>query len=383
MYRVVASQLAARFPFGMLSIILLLHVQLAFGDYTSAGIVLATQSAGQAISGPVSSRLMGRWGMRPVLTFTAIACSGLLITIALVHLPLLIVAGIAFFIGITTPPVTPAVRTLYPKLVSGHQLSALFSLDAAAQELIWVIGPVVAVVVTSQFGTAVGLCVAASFMLLGGAWFITSPSLGTVKIPRSRHGLGAVLKRPTVLIATTIGFFFVAAFAAIEAAIVAAFTPAGQSAGHGSIESGVVLALFAGGSLVGGLLIGHRPLRPWSLLVRHQHRAHRHRAVSREPQHLVAQRHAVFGRDRHSASLRRGVEHDQLNGQVFGDRRGIRLDRHGPTGRRCDRLCVRRNCHRRGRGSGCDPRLCGIARDLRAHRRKHHPLGARSQGPQH
>jgi MFS family permease len=267
-FRVVASQLAARFPFGMLSIILLLHVQLAFGDYTSAGIVLATQSAGQAISGPVSSRLMGRWGMRPVLTFTAITCSGLLVTIALVHLPLLIVAGIAFFIGITTPPVTPAVRTLYPKLVAGNQLSALFSLDAAAQELIWVIGPVVAVVVTTQFGTAVGLCVAASFMLLGGAWFIASPSLGTVKIPRSRHGLGAVLKRPTVLIATTIGFFFVASFAAIEAAVVAAFTPAGQSAGHGSIESGVVLALFAGGSLVGGFLIGHRPLRPWSLLVR-------------------------------------------------------------------------------------------------------------------
>lgn len=267
-FRVLASQLTARFPFGMLSIILLLHIQLAYGDYTSAGIVLATQSAGQAISGPVASRLMGRWGMRPVLTATAIVCSGLLVTIALAHLPLLIVAGLAFLTGITTPPVTPAVRTLYPKLVPGNQLTALFSLDAAAQELIWVVGPVVAVLVTSQFGTAVGLCVAASFMLLGGAWFILTPSVGTVKIPRSRHSLGAILRRPTVLISTTIGFFFVASFAAIEAGIVSAFTPAGEGTGHGSIESGVVLALFAGGSLVGGLLFGHRPLRPWSLLSR-------------------------------------------------------------------------------------------------------------------
>lgn len=267
-FRVLVSQLTARFPFGMLSIILLLHVQLAYGDYTSAGIVLATQSAGQAISGPVASRLMGRWGMRPVLTATAIACSGLLVAIAVVHLPLVIVAGLAFLVGITTPPVTPAVRTLYPKLVPGNQLTALFSLDAAAQELIWVVGPVVAVLVSSQFGTTVGLCVAAAFMLLGGAWFILSPSLGTVKIPRSRRGLGAVLRRPTVVIATTVGFFFVASFAAIEAGIVSAFTPAGDGAGHGSIESGIVLALFAGGSLVGGLLIGHRPLRPWSLLLR-------------------------------------------------------------------------------------------------------------------
>ncbi|UOQ61214.1 MFS transporter [Leucobacter rhizosphaerae] len=266
--RVLISQLTARFPFGMLSIILLLHIQLAYGDYTSAGIVLAAQSVGQAISGPVSSRLMGRLGMRPVLALTSLLCAALLVAIAVAHLPLAITAGLALLVGLTTPPVTPAVRTLYPKLVPGNQLAGLFSLDAAAQELIWVMGPVVAVLVSSQFGTAVGLCVAAGFMVVGGAWFILSPSVGSVKIPRSQRGLGAILRRPTVVISTVVGFFFVASFAAIEAGIVAAFTPAGDGAGHGSIESGIVLALFAGGSLVGGLLIGHRAMRPWSLLLR-------------------------------------------------------------------------------------------------------------------
>lgn len=266
--RVLISQLTARFPFGMLSIILLLHIQLAYGDYTSAGIVLAAQSVGQAISGPVSSRLMGRLGMRPVLALTSLLCAALLVAIAVAHLPLAITAGLALLVGLTTPPVTPAVRTLYPKLVPGNQLAGLFSLDAAAQELIWVMGPVVAVLVSSQFGTAVGLCVAAGFMVVGGAWFILSPSVGSVKIPRSQRGIGAILRRPTVVISTVVGFFFVASFAAIEAGIVAAFTPAGDGAGHGSIESGIVLALFAGGSLVGGLLIGHRAMRPWSLLLR-------------------------------------------------------------------------------------------------------------------
>lgn len=257
----------ARFPFGMISIIMLLHMQLAFGDYTSAGIVLASQSIGQAISGPLTSRLMGRLGMRRVLTVTSIICAALLVLIAFVHLPLAIVTGISFLIGITTPPITPAVRTLYPRLVPGNQISTLFSLDAAAQEIIWVIGPVVAVFVSSQFGTAAGLCTAAAFMLLGGAWFISSPKLGEVRIPKSKKSLGAVLRRPTVVIATIIGFFFVASFAAIEAGIVRAFAPPGGD-GHGSMESGIVLAAFAGGSLVGGLLIGHRPLRPWSLTLR-------------------------------------------------------------------------------------------------------------------
>ncbi|MFC5337758.1 MFS transporter [Leucobacter denitrificans] len=267
-YRVLASQLTARFPFGMLSIIILLHMQLQYGDYTSAGIVLAAQSVGQAIAGPLTSRLMGTLGMRRVLATTSIVCSALLVTIAFVHLPLLIVTALAFLIGITTPPITPAVRTLYPRMVPGNQISALFSLDAAAQEIIWVVGPVVAVFASSQFGTPVGLCVAAAAMLIGGAWFITTPLMSVVKLPKSRTRLGVVLRRPTVLISTVIGFFFVASFAAIEAGVVRAFAPTDGSASHGSLESGLVLAFFAGGSLVGGLIIGHRPVRPWSAFVR-------------------------------------------------------------------------------------------------------------------
>lgn len=266
-FRILFSQLTARFPFGMLSIIVLLHMQEQFGEYTAAGIVLATQSIGQAISGPLSSRLMGKFGMRRVLWITSVLCTAFIVLIAFVHLPLAVTALISFSIGLTTPPITPAVRTIYPRLVPGKQISALFSLDAAAQELIWVLGPVIAVFVAAQFGTAIGLTVAAAFMLGGGAWFILSRPLAVVKIPPSKASLGAVLKRPTVIIATIIGFFFVASFAAIEAGVVRAFAPAGGG-GHSSMESGIVLAVFAAGSLVGGLIIGHRPLRPWSLAVR-------------------------------------------------------------------------------------------------------------------
>lgn len=267
-FRVLISQLTARFPFGMLSIIMLLHIQHAFGDYTSAGVILAAESVGQAISGPLTSRLMGRLGMRRVLAATSLICAGLLTTIAFVHLPLMVITALSFFMGLTTPPVTPAVRTLYPRLVPGNQISALFSLDAAAQELIWVLGPVVAVFVSSQFGTTAGLCVAAAFMMLGGAWFISGPAFDQVRLPKARSNFGAVLLRPTVLLTTVIGFFFVASFAAIEAGVVRAFAPTDGGSAHASIESGVVLAIFAGGSLIGGLIIGHRAVRPWSILLR-------------------------------------------------------------------------------------------------------------------
>nr|WP_279549908.1 MFS transporter [Leucobacter weissii] len=260
-YRILLAQLTARFPFGMLSIIVLLHIQLAYGNYTAAGIVLAAQSIGQAISGPLAGRLMGRLGMRPVLLTTSIVCTALLTTLALTQLPLVVLTPLAFALGLTTPPVTPAVRTVYPKLVPGKQVSALFSLDASAQEIIWVIGPVVAVFVSGQLSTVWGLLLAALFMLGGGLWFTYSPEIGRVQIPPARRRFGAVLAQPTVLIATIGNFFFVASFAALEAGIVAAF-------GHGGIESGILLAIFSVGSILGGLLLGHRAVRRWSMFWR-------------------------------------------------------------------------------------------------------------------
>lgn len=245
----------------MLSITLLLHIQLVYGNYTSAGVILAAESVGQAVSGPLSSRLMGRFGMRRVLTLTTLLCTLLLTLVAVTRLPLMAVAVIALMIGLTTPPITPAVRTVYPRMVPGKQISGLYSLDASAQEIIWIFGPVVAVFVSTQVSTVWGLLVAAAFMFGGGLWFVLSPEVARVRIPQAKRRLGAVLTRPTVVISTVIGFFFVASFAAIEAGIVAVF-------GHDSVASGVILAVFAVSSIIGGFLIGHRAISPRSMVVR-------------------------------------------------------------------------------------------------------------------
>lgn len=260
-FRILISQLTAKFPFGMLSIAMMLHIERVFGDYTSAGIVLAFASVGQGIAGPLTSRWMGAWAMRPVLIITSTVSAVAMVTIALTQLPLSVTAGVAFIMGLSTPPITASVRTLYPKLVPGRQIAPLFSLDAALQEIIWIIGPVLAVFISATIATEVGLLTAAAFMILGGAWYISAPELGKIRIPRSRRRFGAVLTRPTVLISTCIGFVFIASFAALELGIVSIF-------GHDGIESGFILAFFALGSLVGGITVGKRDPGPWSLAVR-------------------------------------------------------------------------------------------------------------------
>ncbi len=254
----IAAQLTARFPSGMTALAILLHVEQQSGSYAAAGLVLAATSVGQAVAGPVTSRWMGVWGMRRVLTLTAAICTLALLSLAMLTLNLGGYMAFGFLAGLSTPPIQSAVRTIYPKLVNSSQLTPLFSLDASLQEIIWVIAPVVITFTSMQVGTAQGLILVATILVLGCSWFILSPEVGRVRIPRSRRGFGRVLMKPPVMLATVLGFLLIGACSAVEVGVVATFD-------HGSIESGVVLGIMAAGSLIGGLSFGHIPIGPWAL----------------------------------------------------------------------------------------------------------------------
>lgn len=256
--RLLCAQLLARFPGGMLSLGLLIHIEGIFHSYGAAGLVLASLSVGQAAAGPLTSRWMGVWRMRPVLILTSIVCAAGMAVTALAPLPLVGFMAVALVTGLSYPPIQPAVRTIYPKIVNSRQLTPLFSLDASAQEIIWVAGPVIVTFVATQISSTVGILLSVVFLVGGGAWFISSPELGRVRIPQSKRRFGVVLARPTVLLITIVGVLLVGCFAAIEAGVVSMF-------GEGSADAGIVLAIFALTSLFGGLAFGHRPITPWSL----------------------------------------------------------------------------------------------------------------------
>jgi MFS family permease len=256
--RIIAAQLTARFPNGMTSLAILLHVEHVTGSYGAAGLVLAATSVGQAVSGPVTSRWMGMWGMRKVITLTMVICAVALTMIALVDTVLPSYIALGLLAGLSTPPIQSAARTIYPKLVNSRQLTPLYSLDASLQEIIWILAPVVITVVATQVGTWQALILIVVILLGGGAWFVLSPEVGRVRIPRSKRRFGKVLARPAVLLATVIGFLLIGACAAVEAGVVATF-------GHGGLEAGIVLAIFSVGSLAGGLSFGHIPMGPWAM----------------------------------------------------------------------------------------------------------------------
>ena len=259
--QIIAAQLTARLPSGMISLAYLLHIELLFDSYGLAGLVLAATSLGQAVAGPVTSRLMGRLGMRLVITTTLIIAAVSMVAMAFLILPIGAYMLIGFVGGLSTPPIQPAVRTIYPTMVNSKQLTPLFSVDASAQELIWIAGPVVTVFIATQISTTMAIVVALFFLIVGGIWFLTRPELGTVKIPLSKSRMGTVLKKPPVLLATVVGFLLIGSAAAVEVAVVSVF-------GHGGPQAGIVLSIWAFGSIVGGLALGHVPIGPWALAVR-------------------------------------------------------------------------------------------------------------------
>nr|BFF12185.1 hypothetical protein GCM10025699_34880 [Microbacterium flavescens] len=102
--RIMAAQLTARFPNGMTSLAILLHIEYITGSYGAAGLVLAAISVGQAIAGPITSRWMGRWGMRRVLTTTLLVSATSIAVIALIELPLPLYMVLGLIAGLSTPP---------------------------------------------------------------------------------------------------------------------------------------------------------------------------------------------------------------------------------------------------------------------------------------
>jgi MFS family permease len=259
--RIIAAQLTARLPSGMISLAYLIHVERIFDSYGQAGLVLAATSFGQAVAGPLTSRWMGRWGMRTVISLTLVV--SLISMAAVAFLPMVLAGYMLFGLlgGLATPPIQPAVRTIYPKMVNSRQLTPLFSLDASAQEIIWVMGPVITTFLAIQIAPPVAISVAGLFLLGGGVWFLACPEVGSVRIPPSKRRLGSVLKNGAVLLSTVVGFLLIGSAAAVEVAVVSVF-------GDEGAEAGILLSMWAIASLIGGLALGGVQIGPWAMTTR-------------------------------------------------------------------------------------------------------------------
>lgn len=247
--RIISSQLVARFPFGMMALGFVMHIEQMHDSYAIAGIALGAETIGAAVSGPLLGRSLAKFGVRRVILISAFSGSLAMATIGIWFLPPPVLMVLAVIVGLSSPPIQSAVRTLYPSLVAKKHLNAVYSLDATAQELIWVVGPVTAALLAAQLGTGFVIVLMAFIQVAGALWFVSNREVSTLKIPRSTGKMGKVLKNKVVLSNAIIGFLMVGSFSGVEVGAVALLD---------KLSAGIVLAALSVGSILGGLLLGNR-----------------------------------------------------------------------------------------------------------------------------
>lgn len=254
--RIILSQLLARFPFGMMTIAFVLHIENMHDSYAVAGLALGAETIGAAISGPVLARWMGPYGARRVILSGAIIGALAMLLIALFWIPTVWVIMLSLVVGLTSPPIQSAARTIYPSLVTKKQLNSVYAMDATAQEIIWVIGPVAAALLASAFGTAPVIALMAIIQIFGSALFVSNREVAELKIPAPNARVGGVLRNKLVLSNAIIGLLMVGSFSGVEVGAVAILDKG---------TAGIVLAAFSVGSLLGGLFLGNRAKTDWAL----------------------------------------------------------------------------------------------------------------------
>jgi MFS family permease len=254
--RVITSQLYARFPFGMMTLAFVMHIQHVHHSYAVAGLALGADTIGAAISGPVLGRLLSKYGTSRVLMTTASIGAAAMVGIGVLDAPPVAMIGLALVVGLTSPPIQTAARTIYPTLVKKKYLPAVYSLDATSQELIWVIGPVLATVLAAQINTMFVVVLMAVVQVTGALWFCSNREVNQMVIPSSNRKMGGVLTNKIVLTTAILGLLLIGGFSGVEVGTVAIVPKS---------LAGVVIGALSLGSIVGGVFLGNRVKSRWSL----------------------------------------------------------------------------------------------------------------------
>ena len=257
--RLLSFALLAELPAGMTALAIVLRVTAAGGTYARAGIISGIGALGVGISAPLWSRLIDRRGQTVVLIPTAIAvtAAGVLLALLPPTGPIVPLLAASALMGLVQPPALVSARTLWPIVVTDPLLlETTYSVESAMTELVFILGPLLAVAVNAALGPIAA--VAGSGLLAG----IGAIGLATSRASRSTHGHRHVrhsrehpkaLRSPSVRVLVLVVFAMVIAFAAIDVSTIAA---ARRHAGNGA--AGALIAIWSIGSLIGGLIFGAR-----------------------------------------------------------------------------------------------------------------------------
>ncbi|MEV7441416.1 MFS transporter [Streptomyces sp. NPDC091204] len=248
---------AARLPFGMLTISILLLVQHTTGSYGAAGIVAAVTGVSMALSAPLMGIFTDRFGqsavLLPVVLTHAAAVSGLA-ALALLGAPVWALALAAVPAGASVPQVGPMVRARWAaKLEGSPLLPTAAAFESVTDEFTFVVGPVLATALCTGVHPAAGLVTEATLTLLGGLLFAarraTQPKPHAPSATGEKRAFALSYPGLRVLIFAFLGIG--AVFGGMQVSLAAFSNEIGNPGANG-----LLYGVFAAGNMIAGIAMG-------------------------------------------------------------------------------------------------------------------------------
>lgn len=255
-----AAGFVMRMPIAIFPIGIVLIISAKTGHYGFAGVLSASYILGGVPGNPLLARWTDRYGQRRLLlppTAVTLACTVALAVLIEQDAPDWLLVVPTFFIGASYLAVGSLVRARWSLALAGRpELSTAYSLESVLDELIFVIGPLLATVIATHTDPVVVLYVCLVLIGVGAIWLWTQRATEPAPHPRGGPHHPSALRQPGMLLLSLSAVAMGALFASAELAMVAF---CGQHGSRGL--SGVVLAFFAAGSAVSGLVYGARTWR--------------------------------------------------------------------------------------------------------------------------
>lgn len=217
--------LVARLPFAMVVIGVLTLIVSARGSVELGGLNSAAVGLGVACCGPLIGASADKYGQRPTLLITAAINSvllGLLAWVAFSDLPVWAMFLSSFLVGATIPQISPMsrarlvgiIQTDIPVTRRPRSLSSTFAYESAADEVIFVFGPVTVGLLATAFGAWAPVVGAGVLTLLFVTAFALHPTGVKAKAVTGQIAVISPVRelwRPA-LVTTVVGIFGVGMF---------------------------------------------------------------------------------------------------------------------------------------------------------------------------
>lgn len=246
-------------PLAMNALAIVLLVSNTTGSYAYAGVLSALLAITAGLVSIVSSRFADHVGQTSVLRFLAIAHSVTLAAFTgsvLASWPRALQVMLVIAAGATTPAIGSYVRARWTHVaVNPGMVRVGFAWESILDELVFTVGPIITTAAAFSLGFGAPLFLAAGFVLIGSLWLAAARSSTPPPHPDTeiKTSLWVVVRMPGMrsLVLAAVGLGIV--FGTVDVGVVA-FTDEQGAASF----AGLVLATFAGTSMIGGIAYGAR-----------------------------------------------------------------------------------------------------------------------------